>query len=176
MIDEENQHLMKKKPQQQTALHCGVGLLARREHSEFELRQKLLTREFAIDDIDTAVERLLEKGYISDTRFAQSRCRHRANRGYGWDYIANELKQKGVCSTIIQQLQNNCEIDWYLQAELAYNKRFGEFREKDTLSCQKNSCQKNCQKSRQKEKAKRIRFLQSRGFSTDDIFSLVNNE
>ncbi|PCH97478.1 MAG: hypothetical protein COB83_01880 [Gammaproteobacteria bacterium] len=167
MIDDERQSLIKKTSSKQTALHCGVGLLARREHSEFELRQKLLTREFSTDDIDTAVDRLLEKDYLSDSRFAQSRCRYRANRGYGWLYIANELKQKGVCSTIIQQLQKNCEIDWYLQAELAYNKRFGEFREKDTLSCQK---------SRQKEKAKRSRFLQYRGFSMDDVFSLVNDE
>jgi len=47
--------------------------------------------------------------------------------------MVNELEQKGVCSTIIQQLQNNCEIDWYLQAELAYNKRFGESKRVDLL-------------------------------------------
>lgn len=157
-----NKKSIKKKTQQQTALHCGVGLLARREHSEFELRQKLNTREFNPDDIDTAIERLLDKDYLSDTRFAQSTCRYRVNRGYGWRYIANELKQKGVCSTIIQQLQNNCEIDWYLQAELAYNKRFGESSVKDPQDSQK-------------EKAKKIRFLQYRGFSTDEIFAIVND-
>jgi len=162
MIDDENEAPLKKRRQKQTALHCGVGLLARREHSEFELRQKLHIREFETDDIDAAIERLLEKDYLSDARFAQSSCRHRAIRGYGWRYIANELKQKGVCSTIIQQLQNNCEIDWYLQAELAYNKRFGEIR-------------KQSPKDRQKEKAKRIRFLQHRGFSADEIFALVND-
>ena len=117
-----------KKIQKQTALHCAVGLLSRREHSEFELRQKLTSREFPSNDIDIAITRVLEKNYLSDERFAQSTCRYRASRGYGWRYIANELKQKGVCSTIIQQLQKNCEIDWYLQAELAYNKRFGESR------------------------------------------------
>jgi len=162
MKDDENQTSLKNKSQKQTALHCGVGLLSRREHSEFELRQKLHTREFAASDIDVAIERLFEKDYLSDSRFAISTCRYRANRGYGWRYIANELKQKGVCSTIIQQLQNNCEIDWYLQAELAYNKRFGERCVKDALNGQK-------------EKAKRIRFLQYRGFSTDEIFALVND-
>ncbi len=149
-----------KKRTQQTALHCGVGLLARREHSESELRQKLITREFDHDEIELAIERLLEKDYLSDSRFAQSTCRYRANRGYGWRYIANELKQKGVCSNIIQELQKNCEIDWYLQAELAYNKRFGEI-EKDTSQID------------QKAKAKRIRFLQYRGFSTDEIFTVL---
>ncbi len=162
MIDDENETPLKKKPQKQTALNCGVGLLARREHSEHELRQKLTSREFASYEIDIAIERLLEKDYLSDTRFAQSTCRYRANRGYGWRYIANELKQKGVCSTIVQQLQKNCEIDWYLQAELAYNKRFGENRVKNSQTTQK-------------EQAKKIRFLQYRGFSTDEIFALVND-
>ena len=162
MTDEEPQPKTKKKYQKQTALHCGVGLLARREHSAFELRQKLKMREFESDDIDIAIERLLEKDYLSDTRFAESACRHRANRGYGWRYIANELKQKGVCSTIIQQLQKNCEIDWYLQAELAYNKRFGERRVVDA-------------KTTQKQQAKEIRFLQYRGFSHDEIFAVVND-
>jgi len=147
--------------QKQTALHCGVGLLARREHSEFELRQKLSVRKFEQVDIEAAIERLLEKNYLSDSRFAISTCRYRANRGYGWRYITNELKQKGVCSIIIQELGNNCEIDWYLQAELAYNKRFGESRVKDP-------------KQAQKEQAKKIRFLQYRGFSHDEIFSVVN--
>jgi regulatory protein len=147
--------------QKQTALHCGVGLLARREHSEFELRQKLSIREFAEADIELAIERLLEKNYLSDSRFAISTCRYRANRGYGWRYIANELKQKGVCSIIIQELRNNCEIDWYLQAELAYNKRFGERGIKDP-------------KEAKKEQAKKIRFLQYRGFSHDEIFAIVN--
>ncbi|MBL0710624.1 MAG: hypothetical protein JJV99_06375, partial [Colwellia sp.] len=59
MIEDEISKPKRKKYQQQTALHCGVGLLARREHSEFELRQKLNTREFAADDIELAIERLL---------------------------------------------------------------------------------------------------------------------
>lgn len=159
MTDDDHQKPKKKKYQKQTALHCGVGLLARREHSEFELRQKLTTREFADDDIELAIERLLAKDYLSDERFAQSTCRYRMNRGYGWRYIANELKQKGVSSTIIQQLQKNCEIDWYLQAELAYNKRFSDFEEQSPQTTQK-------------EQAKRIRFLQYRGFSADEIFAI----
>ena len=162
MNDNENQESTKKRKQKQTALHCGVGLLARREHSELELRQKLKTREFCSDDIEKAIERLLEKDYLCDSRFAQSTCRYRVNRGYGWRYIANELQQKGVCSTIVQQLQKNCEIDWYLQAELAYNKRFGESRDVDSQTTQK-------------EQAKKIRFLQYRGFSTDEIFAIVSS-
>ncbi|WP_182440058.1 regulatory protein RecX [Colwellia sp. RSH04] len=140
-----------------TALQCAVGLLARREHSELEIQQKLKQREYLQSDIDAAISQLLEKNYLSDNRFAETVCRYRSNRGYGWQYIANELKQKGVCSTIIHQLHKNCEIDWYLQAELAYNKRFGI----------KTICD-------QKDRAKRIRFLQYRGFSTEEVLAVVN--
>ncbi|TPH19355.1 recombination regulator RecX [Litorilituus lipolyticus] len=140
-----------------TALQCAVGLLARREYSELEIQQKLKQREYQQSDIDAAIAQLLKKNYLSDDRFAETVCRYRSNRGYGWQYIANELKQKGVCSTIIHQLHKNCEIDWYLQAELAYNKRFGIKTIFD-----------------QKDKAKRIRFLQYRGFSTEEILTVVN--
>ena len=161
MTEHSTREPIKKNKQKQTALHCAVGLLARREHSEFELRQKLNSREFPTEEIELAIERLLEKDYLSDTRFAQSTCRYRANRGYGWRYIENELKQKGVSTTIIQQLQKNCEIDWYLQAELAYNKRFGDSRVENIPATQK-------------EQAKKVRFLQYRGFSNDEIFAIVS--
>ncbi|MGL1959531.1 MAG: recombination regulator RecX [Colwellia sp.] len=141
-----------------TALHSAVGLLARREHSEVELRRKLVLREFDSQDIDLAIERVLEKDYLCDERFAQSVCRYRVNRGYGWLYIANELKQKGVCGNIIEQLYKNCEIDWYLQAELAYNKRFAFTEIQD-----------------HKDKVKRNRFLQYRGFSTDEIITVIRH-
>jgi len=154
----------------QTALHCAVGLLARREHSETELRLKLIQHEFLQADINAAVDAMLEKDYLSDQRFASSRCSYQAKRGYGWNYIANELEQKGVCATIIQNLRESCEIDWYLQAELAYNKRFGiktEVAESDNESLDK--------KAAQKEQAKKIRFLQYRGFSSDEIFTVIDN-
>jgi regulatory protein len=88
--------------------------------------KKLKQRKFVQGDIDMAIEILLMKDYLSDGRFAASRCIYKSSRGYSWLFIANELKQKGVCATIIQKLRESYEIDWYLQAELAYNKRFGE--------------------------------------------------
>ena len=137
-------------------LHCAVGLLARREHSAKELMQKLMLREFEPTDISPVVDYLILKNYLSDERFAESSLRHRANKGFGWRYIKGQLTQKGVCSTIIQNLHKSHEIDWYLQAELAYNKRFGDSIIKD-----------------QKDKAKKIRFLQYRGFSHEEIMAVI---
>jgi len=58
------------------------------------------------------------------------------------------LAETAVYRSIIIELNKNQQIDWYLQAELAYNKRFGANDSKD-----------------QKNKVKRIRFMQCRGFS-----------
>ena len=101
------------------------------------------------------LEYLIEKNYLSEQRFVESLFRTRINKGYGWRFIKSELAEKGVCSSIIIELNKNQQIDWYLQAELAYNKRFGESEIKD-----------------QKDQAKRIRFMQYRGFSSDETMPL----
>lgn len=68
---------------------------------------------------------------MSEQGFAERLFGTRVNKGYGWLYIRNESAQKGVCHSIIVELNKNQQIDWYLQAELAYNKRFGESTIKD---------------------------------------------
>ena len=137
-------------------LHSAIHLLSRREHSKKELVQKLKTKEYSLEDIEPVVEHLIAKDYLSDERFADSVFRYRLSRGFGWRYIQNELQQKGVNASLIKELGNNQQIDWYLQAELAYNKRFSGKEIKD-----------------QKDKAKRIRFLQYRGFSIDEIMAVL---
>ena len=87
------------------------------------------------------------KNYQSDIRYAESYCRTRVNRAYGWRYIKASLVQKGVSHAIIGELNENDDVDWYLQAELAYNKRFRAKAITDN-----------------KDKAKHIRFMQYRGF------------
>jgi regulatory protein len=139
-------------------LHCSVDILSRREHSYQELMEKLKLREYSEDEITPVVEYLIEKNYLSEQRFSECFFGSRLNKGYGWLYISNELAQKGVCDSIIVELNKNQQIDWYLQAELAYNKRFGASTIKD-----------------QKDKIKRIRFMQYRGFSPDEIMPLIKD-
>jgi regulatory protein len=161
-------------------LHRAIDLLSRREHSHQELFQKLINKTFVSEDIQPVLEYLIKKDYLSDERFADSLLRGRVAKGYGWLYIQNELKQKGVSSQIINQLNKNDEIDWYLQAELAYNKRFGHallnVGSLDADSDEHNSfaLKTKAYKAAAKEKAKRIRFLQYRGFSTEQITTALN--
>ena len=81
------------------------------------------------------------------------------HKGLGWRCIKSKLAEIGGCRSILIELNKNHQIDWYLQAELAYNKRFGESGSKD-----------------QKNKAKRIRFMQYRVLSFDEITLLIKSK
>ncbi|GAA6206245.1 MULTISPECIES: regulatory protein RecX [Thalassotalea] len=140
-------------------LHKGIDLLSRREHSELELRNKLRLREFQDSEITPVIDFLVENDYLNEARFADSVYRTRLNKGYGKRFIENELAQKGVSSRDINAAAQALEINWYHQVEVVYKKRFN-----------------HAPITEQKDKAKRIRFLQYRGFSTDEIFTVINEE
>ena len=60
-----------------------VNLLSRREHSQAELRAKLLKADFELNDIDATIEKLTQANIQSDARFAENYLRYRSQRGYG---------------------------------------------------------------------------------------------
>jgi regulatory protein len=139
-------------------LQAAIRYLARREYSTKELQQRLHAKAYDADEITEVLAELRKNNYQNDGRFAEGVIRNRVNRGYGWHYIEQELKQKGISNDLISELRNNQQIDWYNIAELAYNKRFGDSAIVDI-----------------KDKAKRLRFLQARGFANDDIFTLLSD-
>ena len=136
---------------------AAYSILARREYSQHELRQKLQLKEFACDDIEDVLAALDKQGIQSDFRFAESAMRARVNKGYGWAYICAELEQKGLTSDIISAVYESQPVDWFNVAEKAYEKRFADPVISD-----------------QKEKQKRIRFLQYRGFDFEQIDAILN--
>ncbi|TRX55800.1 regulatory protein RecX [Thalassomonas sp. M1454] len=136
---------------------AAYSLLSRREHSAKELKEKLVLREYQVADIEPVLSALAEQDIQSDLRFGESLLRTRLTKGYGWSYICAELKQKGLASDIIAQVEQTQSIDWFEQAKNAYQKRFPDPKIYD-----------------QKDKAKRIRFLQYRGFDFEQISAALN--
>jgi len=142
---------------QQSLYGRAVGLLARREHSAYELKQKLAKLDVTEDEVEQVIEQLQQAGLQSDIRFAENYVRYRSQRGQGPLRIKQELNERGVTSEITDDQINQLDIDWY---ELAHNvrcKRFGEANPDDF-----------------KERAKQQRFLQYRGFSHDHINESLN--
>lgn len=140
-------------------LHQSIALLARREHSLKELQQKLRTKGHEKEDIEPVLAFLEAENYQSDVRAAESIFRNRVSRGYGWRYIEQELTQKGITAIITRTVKAEQEVDWYQLAADSYLKKYGNKGIAD-----------------QKDKAKRMRFLQSRGFSFDEINTVLKTD
>ena len=77
------------------ALDTGLRLLGRRAHSRAELRRKLAQRRYSPGDVDTALTRLGELGYLDDRAFAAGLVRRRA-ASRGPMALSAELAQRGV--------------------------------------------------------------------------------
>lgn len=134
-----------------------IKLLARREHSESELRQKLRTK-LSVDEIsdsrlETLLGELIEAGYLSDRRFAELYAEQRKNRGYGPLAIRAKLGERGIDGDLAKSAIARLDVDWLDHARHTLLGRFSE---------------SELAESDQKTKAKIARFLQSRGFSAGD--------
>ena len=137
--------------------YAAMDLLARREHSRRELKQKLKRRFDDEEILDEQLDRLSEENLQSDTRYAESFLRQRINRGHGPMRIRQEMRQKGIADTEIACAMEEESPDWCALAEVAYHRKFGELPPEDI-----------------KEKAKRSRFMQYRGFGLDHYQHLVD--
>ncbi len=88
-----------------------MKLLARRDHSVYELTLKLKPF-YSGREIDTVIARCLQENWLDDARFAENYIRSRSNSGYGPRRIALELQQKGVAGEIIRQALQEAAVDW----------------------------------------------------------------
>ncbi len=133
-----------------------LDLLARREHSQRELRQKLQAREFSNREIDDVLATLANEGLQSDKHFAESFLNARASKGYGPTHIANELSQRGVSDELIADALGNTECNWYESAIKVRQKKFSLSEPVDLA-----------------DRAKQQSFLQYRGFTHEQIRAAV---
>jgi regulatory protein len=86
-----------------SAYQRALRRLARRDHSEAELRRALLARGHSQDEVDRALERLRGQRYLDDASFAERFARSRlAHRGQGRMRIRQGLRQRGVASEEVE--------------------------------------------------------------------------
>jgi regulatory protein len=129
---------------------AAMNLLARREHSVWELRRKLKRRFSDESLLDEQISRLTEQNLQSDMRFAESYVHQRINRGYGPVRLREELRERGISKTDIAQTLEALDVDWCMHANQVMRNKFGELAPADL-----------------KEEARRVRFMQHRGFTAE---------
>lgn len=132
-----------------------MDLLARREHSAQELRQKLKTRDYDADAIDEVLQALKEDRLQSDERFTESYVNHRFNAGVGPLKIRYELRQKGVSDRLVDEFLEPLSDQWDELMTRQRVRKYGAAIPDDYAS-----------------RMKQARFLQNRGFSPESVMRL----
>ncbi len=134
-----------------------MDALARREHSRAELEQKLAERGFPADTVAATLDRLCEENLQSDERFVESFIASRYRQGKGPIRIVAELGNKGVPTSTVHEVLATTAFDWFERAADVRRQKFGEAMPTDFPS-----------------KAKQMRFLSYRGFTSEQVQSAVD--
>lgn len=141
-----------KDDQEYQARATALRLLARREHSRFELSRKLRQRKMSGPIIELVLDDYEREGWLDDDRFADVYARQRMDLGYGPLRILAELQQRGV-HRMPECAEEMTEEDWCQLAIGIRDKRFGL----GDLSHDWD------------EKMRQARFLNRRGYSASQV-------
>lgn len=129
--------------------------LSAREHSRVELTRKLARHTEDPDEIERVLDELSAKGWLSNARFVESVVHRRAER-FGTARIRQELQQHGVNGDAASAALDALRLSEPQRALEVWQRRFGTPPESPA------------------DKAKQMRFLAGRGFSTDVIRRVMN--
>ena len=140
------------------ARDSALRLLARREHSQYELRRKLKARGYGDRLVDELLAELITERLLSDTRYAEAMVTNRASRGYGPLRICMELRDRGVAEGIVDKALQGAEVDWDERLRHTYDRKYGGIAVESF-----------------KTWASRAQFLKNRGFSVDAIRRVIGN-
>jgi regulatory protein len=97
---------------QVSAYDRAARLLGQRPHFRAELRRKLIQKGHAEDEVDGALARLAERGYLDDERLAAAEAeRLRERRGLARAGVAAELRRKGAGESAVVAATAGGDVD-----------------------------------------------------------------
>lgn len=124
------------------------ALLAKREHSQQELKNKLIQYGADIDELQPLLDELTAGQYQSNERMAGMLVRANLRKGRGPARIQQDLKKHHIDAELAEQEIEH--INWLQEAIDLRLRKFGEELPSDP-----------------KDKSRQVRFLQYRGFDLD---------
>lgn len=143
------------KKQQQISLKSkALDFLSRRDYGYNELYTKLQKYSEDFDEIKQVLDDLKNKKLLSEERYINSYLRSKQAK-YGIRKIRYDLLQKNVDADILEEMLANNTSNEYEAAYAIWQRKFGT-PAIDT-----------------KERLRQIRFLQSRGFSSNVISKII---
>lgn len=136
-----------------------LDLLARREHTASELTKKLRLRGYPSEDISTILTALQQQGLLSNQRFIENYIHYRRSKGIGPTRLHAELLERGIDEELIEQALDFTDNAWLAEAFRAWQKRF-----------------KNKKPTDFKSRAQQMRFLYYRGFTREQVNSVLESK
>jgi regulatory protein len=144
---------MQKKNLFDKLFNYGCKLLKYRDRSVSEIKEKLRTKSSSEKDVDKVVEKLIQLGYLNDQRFVDGYINKWLAKGKSLNLIIYELKEKyGISDEILNKL----DIENLKQQQV------------------ENIIQIVKKKYNKPDKKKIYNFLQYKGFSEEEIESMLN--
>lgn len=120
----------KKKPNEEATendVYVGAQrLLAARDHSVRELRQKLLKKKYPKGHIETVLEYFIDRGWLDDERFAELQTDSLVRQLWGPLKILEKLTKHGVDRQTAQAAIDALDVSWSEKAEQKALKKYGE--------------------------------------------------
>ena len=137
----------------ENAYITALTLLARRELSEAQVRQRLSRRGFAPDDIDSTVTRLRQDGSLDDARVAAAIARSQLSiKKRGARRVRREIEAAGIAPSLAERAVAEVygEVDADALMAAAIDRKLGTRRLDDD-----------------REMARLYRYLVAQGFDAD---------
>lgn len=126
----------------------------RREHSRAELARKLGPHAESPAALEQLLDALAANKQLSDERYAELRA-HQLSRKYGAARIRLDLKAKGVAQELVERV---CAAGEFERAAAILQRKY------------------RAPAVTREDRARRMRFLQGRGFSHDTIRKLLSSD
>ncbi|MDG4812159.1 regulatory protein RecX [Hydrogenovibrio sp. 3SP14C1] len=139
-----------------------VYLLSMREHGRKELANKLFQKFAEVENypglVDFVLDKCVENNWLSDERYIEAYVRQAMEKGQGPYKIRQTLRLRTSREDLVEVHLAMEDSDWADLAKEVLQKKYG----------------KSSGSLERKEQAKRMRFLQSRGFSQSQIWKAFN--
>ncbi|HTS23763.1 MAG TPA: regulatory protein RecX [Casimicrobiaceae bacterium] len=134
-----------------------IALLARRDYARSEIERRLLARGGARAEIRALLDGLAAEGLLSDARYARAVVARSAG-SVSRRRIVETLKAAGVSHDDIDAALAETDIDDEAALAALWRRRFGRA------------------PADERDKARQVRFLQSRGFGLASILKLLREQ
>ena len=145
------------------AYGIAVRLLARREHSRYELRAKLKQRGVSSQEVEIALDKLVAEGLQSDDRYTEICVRLRVRKGHGPLKIRAYLQGHGIGSSKISEHLSSSDEYWFKRALEADAK------------CRIRNQFSEANAGKREALQVRARYLNNRGYPANVISRVLNS-